>query len=278
MAAKPVAVRQSVQHLQDEYDQGNKKPLDDLVRAWKRIQELPPRDVNCFFVLGGYHGEPFASRPDVDALPSTDTYEYWGGFCNHGNVLFPSWHRVYVWRLEQALQTVVPGVIMPFWDETDAYSLANGIPSVLTQERFELDGQAIRNPLRSYILPQHVEDDFWQDNVAGERNPYFKPPGYETVRYPLSGLVGNTVDREATRAHNDQYPHPRLAQRRRSDADRPGSQERQRVHEVPGLSSRAELHGVFEHHVGGGLDERARCARRAPGRAAQRHPPRRRRL
>jgi tyrosinase len=203
-----LGVRVSITELQNDYDQGKKQPLEDLVRAWKGIQELPPGDVNSFFVLGGYHGEPFTSRPAVDALSPVDTYDYWGGFCNHGNVLFPSWHRLYLWRLEQALQSVVPGVMMPFWDETADESLKNGIPSILTQETFELDGQTIRNPLRSYVLPERVEDDFWQDNIHGERNPYFKPPGYETVRYPLSGLVGNTVDREATRAHNDHYPDP----------------------------------------------------------------------
>ena len=189
MTEKPIGVRPSIRHLQEEYDRGNTRPLEDLIRAWKGIQELPPSDVNSFFVLGGYHGEPFTLRPAVDALSSTDAYPYWGGFCNHGNVLFPAWHRVYVWRLEQALQCIVPGVMMPFWDETDECSLANGVPSILTQETFELDGQAIRNPLRSYVLPLLVQDDFWQDNVNGERNPYFKPPGYETVRYPLSGLV-----------------------------------------------------------------------------------------
>ena len=52
-------VRRSIQELQDEYTSGNKKPLADLMRAWKGIKELDPADPRSFFVLGGYHGEPF---------------------------------------------------------------------------------------------------------------------------------------------------------------------------------------------------------------------------
>jgi len=52
-------VRRSIQDLQDEFDKGNKKPLEDVMRAWKGIKELPPDDPRSFFVLGGYHGEPF---------------------------------------------------------------------------------------------------------------------------------------------------------------------------------------------------------------------------
>ena len=176
------------------------------MRAWKGIQELPPEDDRSFFVLGGYHGEPFDLRPDVDALTPIDRYAYWGGYCNHGNVLFPTWHRVYVLKLEEALQSIVPGVGMPFWDETDADSLEGGVPAILTQETFELDGETIPNPLRSFTLPDDVQDDYWGDNQKGEHAPYFKPKGYQTVRYPLSGLVGNPEDREKTDKHNAQYP------------------------------------------------------------------------
>jgi hypothetical protein len=58
----PLRVRRSLEDLQDEYASGNKKPLEDLIRAWKGIQELPPSDPRSFFVLGRYHGEPFRRR------------------------------------------------------------------------------------------------------------------------------------------------------------------------------------------------------------------------
>ena len=62
------------------------------MRAWKGIKELPAEDLQSFFVLGGYHGEPFRGKGSLDP-------HYWGGYCNHGNVLFPTWHRVYVLKI-----------------------------------------------------------------------------------------------------------------------------------------------------------------------------------
>ena len=64
-------------------------------------------------MIGGYHGEPFRGAGWGNA-------SYWGGYCNHGNVLFPTWHRAYLLRLEDALRSI-PGcedVTLPFWDET----------------------------------------------------------------------------------------------------------------------------------------------------------------
>jgi tyrosinase len=201
--SNPLRVRWSVRELQAQYDAGNKKPLEDLVRAWIGIKNLPPTDPRSFFVLGGYHGEPFEYRKPVDALPEVDTYTYWGGYCNHGNVLFPTWHRVYVLKLEQALQSIVPDVMMPYWDETSAESLEAGIPAILTQQTFELDGKTIDNPLRSFVLPDALSDDAGADDELWK-----KPKGYETVRYPLSGLVGTPAARKITAMHNARYPDP----------------------------------------------------------------------
>ena len=56
---KQLRVRRSIQDLQDDFMKGNKKPLEDLMRAWKGIKELPPDNPRSFFVIGGYHGAPF---------------------------------------------------------------------------------------------------------------------------------------------------------------------------------------------------------------------------
>jgi tyrosinase len=198
MNATPrLRVRRSITELQDEYTAGNTKPLEDLLRAWKAIKELPADDPRSFFMLGGYHGEPFRGA-------GWGSSAYWGGYCNHGNVLFPTWHRVYLVKLEEALQSV-PGcqnVMLPYWDETSAESLANGIPWALTQKEFVLDGQTIPNPLRSFVFTRNIKD-----NISGDNPDYSKPKGYETVRYPLSGLVGTAADRAATEAHNALYPN-----------------------------------------------------------------------
>ena len=203
MTTKPTAkpkpklrVRRELISLQQDYEAGNKKLLEDLMRAWKFIKELPADDERSFFKIGGYHGEPFRGA-------GWGSSAYWGGYCNHGNILFPTWHRVYVLKLEQALQTA-PGckdVMLPYWDETSAESLKNGLPWALTNETFVLDGETIPNPLRSFVFSKNIVD-----NINGDNPNYSKPLGYETVRYPLSGLVGTPTDAAATAAHNAQFP------------------------------------------------------------------------
>lgn len=190
-------IRRSISDIQADYDAGNRKPLETLMRAWKGIKELPPEDERSFFMLGGYHGEPFRG-------PGATNPQWWGGYCQHGTVLFPSWHRVYLYKLEKALQSIegCAEVTLPFWDECSEQSLANGIPRALTDEKFELDGVLIDNPLRSFRLPVAITDQIPNDTPS-----YSKPAGYETVRYPLSGLVGTPADQAATAAHNAKFPN-----------------------------------------------------------------------
>ncbi len=188
-------IRMSVRELQTEYDNGNTQPLQDVITAWSGIQALGTDNPQSFFVLGGYHGEPFQYREDVD-------YTYWGGWCNHGNILFPTWHRVYLYKLEQALQSIVPGVTLPYWDETSQESLTQGIPAVLTWPTFPPESDT-PNPLYSFTLPEALNDE-----LPGDQGEWAKPAGYQTVRYPLSGLVGTPAAQQATAIHNAQYPDP----------------------------------------------------------------------
>jgi tyrosinase len=198
-------IRRSLTDLQDDYKNGTKAPLENLMRAWKGIKELPPDDPRSFFIIGGYHGEPFRGA-------GWGSSAYWGGYCNHGNVLFPVWHRVYVNVLEAALRSI-PGcsdVTMPFWDECSEDSRTNGIPWTLTDETFELDGVTIPNPLRSYKFQRNVVDNLSTDDPSNPaETSYSKPEGYETVRYPYSGLVGSATDKAKTITHNKQFPYPK---------------------------------------------------------------------
>ena len=190
-------VRRALEDIQTDYLAGRTKELDDLMRAWKAVKELPAEDPNSFFMIGGYHGEPFRGA-------GWGSSAYWGGYCNHGNVLFPTWHRVYLLRIEDALRSV-PGcenVTLPFWDETSSESMSQGVPWALTNETYKLDGVDIPNPLKSFVLNRNIRDHL----SPFPDTDYSKPRGYETVRYPLSGLVGGDADKKATAIHNAQYP------------------------------------------------------------------------
>jgi tyrosinase len=192
--AAGLRVRRSIVDIQADYDAGNKKELEDLMRAWHAIKALGPNEFKSFFMIGGFHGEPFRG-------PGAQTPTWWGGYCQHGTVLFPTWHRAYLYRLENALRSIprCESVTLPFWDETSELSRKAGIPRALTDETFMLDGKKIANPLRSFVLPVSIVD-----GVSGDNGLYTKPEGYETVRYPLSGLVGTPEDRAKTAAHNAQ--------------------------------------------------------------------------
>ena len=206
MSTPTLRRRRSLGDVQADYDRGDKAELETLMRAWRGIKALPADDPRSFFMLGGFHGEPFRGQGTYDSAA------WWGGYCQHGTVLFPTWHRAYLHRLERALQSVdgCSSVMLPFWDECSSFSQENGIPRALTDEMFVLDGERIVNPLRSFVLPMGIVDRVAQDNLP-QPDPnapnYSKPAGYETVRYPLSGLVGTPTDQKTSAEHNAGFPN-----------------------------------------------------------------------
>jgi len=206
MSTHKPRLRRSITDIQADYDRGDKAELETLMRAWRGIKALPPEDPRSFFVLGGFHGEPFRGQGTYDSAA------WWGGYCQHGTVLFPTWHRAYLHRLERALQSIdgCSSVTLPFWDECSVFSQENGIPRALTEVTFELDGERIDNPLRSFVLPMGIVDRVAQDTLpTPDPNApnYSKPAGYQTVRYPLSGLVGTPADQKTTAEHNAGFPN-----------------------------------------------------------------------
>ena len=116
---------------------------------------------------------------------------------NHENILFPTWHRAYLLRFENALRKIpnCENVTLPFWDEMFSLGAVGGkvVPEIITTPKYFLDNKWVDNPLYSYRLQQEL-----LEQVSGSHGRYTKHVGYETVRYPLSGLVGTDADREAT--------------------------------------------------------------------------------
>lgn len=175
-----IRIRDSLQRVQYLYDSGeDRSKLENLIRAFRGIQALPPDNPNSFFYFANLHGLNFRG-------PGVQDPNWWGGYCWHESVLFPTWHRIYVLQLEDALRSI-PGcqdVTLPFWDQLaslDSPRELAVIPSVLTSATFELDGRT-DNPLYSYTLQQPLVEV-----VQGANHRYSKPAGYSTVRYPLSG-------------------------------------------------------------------------------------------
>ncbi|KAF8964476.1 common central domain of tyrosinase-domain-containing protein [Flammula alnicola] len=61
-------------------------------------------NVESFFQVGGIHGLPYIPWDGVTGDQPFDPNAQWGGYCTHGSVLFPTWHRPYVMLYEQILQ------------------------------------------------------------------------------------------------------------------------------------------------------------------------------
>ena len=196
MSAKPkLRVRQSITQLQDQYTAGNKTPLENLWRAWIEIKKLTPEDPRSFFALGGFHGEPFRGPGKTDS-------QYWGGYCHHGNVLFPTWHRMYIFKLEEALRSVrgCQDVTLPYWDETSTDSQVNGIPWALTRPTVKLDGKTIPNPLCSFKLTPRssIESQMTSPSTASRRATRLS-----ATHSP--GLVGTADAKRQSGEHNADF-------------------------------------------------------------------------
>lgn len=176
--------------------------LNAFLRAFKRIQELPHDDENSFWVIAGYHGEPFEGSKwkldgkEVDGKVTPDMY--WGGYCQHGNILFPLWHRAYLIRLELALRSVMEDgddVTVPYWDYSSRESMKYGIPEILTVSHVKIDGETVPNPLHSYEYPLALSSE-------DADKYYHKPKGTRTCRYPFSGIQSPQPAKMVADIHN----------------------------------------------------------------------------
>jgi tyrosinase len=127
------------------------------------------------FQLGGIHGLPYESWNGVDGSrdDNVNADNQWRGYCTHGMVTFPTWHRVYVALYEQVLQkhatdiartyaegvrdqfmTAAENLRAPFWDWA-----SNSVPppEVISLEKLTIIGSdgnkmTISNPLLRYTF------------------------------------------------------------------------------------------------------------------------------
>ncbi|KAG7087035.1 hypothetical protein E1B28_013014 [Marasmius oreades] len=149
----------------------------------------PPEQALTFARIAGIHGLPYEewkgdpshdAKADYDENDPKDTEpkpSRFGGYCNHGSVLFPSWHRPYVMALEVCTETALSWVQLnnpppaihrrsrsclressrlhryirriwadtaaalrfPWWDWADSDVAQNGLPTVFSDDRLVLE-------------------------------------------------------------------------------------------------------------------------------------------
>ena len=160
-AREQLKFRKSVRNLSDE-------ELAALREAYNKMMEID--DERGYLYHAGIHGLP---------LPV---------WCQHGNQLFPPWHRAYLYFFEQAVEDQVPGVTLPWWDWTSEKSRAKGLPKAFADEKTP-DGQP--NPL--YKAPLIVCN---RKTCSPETDRgYGELLNRDTRRYPGEGIQGELPDR-----------------------------------------------------------------------------------
>ena len=187
-----------------------------FLKAFKIIKELPPEDNDSYWAIVSYHGMPYRRRQvkPMTIRPNAENNSAWNGYFQHWNILFPTWHRWYCLKLEQALQGAVPDgdVMLRYWDQTSEENLKSGIPPLLIQKIVTIDGvPGIENPLLSFKLPKEIPMPPAEHNADNRAQYYVKPRGYVTKRYPFSGIVNPPSAKEAANRHNDQVGGNRKA-------------------------------------------------------------------
>ncbi|KAG9042400.1 hypothetical protein FS837_010910 [Tulasnella sp. UAMH 9824] len=79
----------------------NTKQFSLYTQALQRMYDTPQTKGDSHFQLGGIHGLPF--QPWEGAGSGQVAGSFFGGYCTHGTVLFPTWHRPYMAIYEQIL-------------------------------------------------------------------------------------------------------------------------------------------------------------------------------
>ncbi len=114
----------------------------------------------------------------AQAISDDRGYQYWAGvhglplpiYCQHHTPLFLPWHRAYLYFFERALQDLVPGVTLPWWDWTADHQ--GGLPAAYSE--VEIDGHA--NPLYSSpIQPAAREPQGSDHTIRSPADPQMPP-------------------------------------------------------------------------------------------------------
>ncbi|KAG9229730.1 common central domain of tyrosinase-domain-containing protein [Amylocarpus encephaloides] len=169
------------------------------IQALNAVQDTPEDELLSYFQLAGIHGRPYYSWDAYEWNPDAPLI----GYCTHGNVLFPTWHRPYLALFERVLadqaqkiakqyntpeyQTAADNFRMPYWDWAEVPTM----PDVITTPTLTIDTPSgpttVTNPLYEYKFQQFPLNETWfpgdQDN---------KLSTYETTkRCPVDGVSNN---------------------------------------------------------------------------------------
>jgi hypothetical protein len=212
----------------------NDKMSNLFLQAMDLMMNLPIEDHRSYYQIAGIHGVPFVPyRGSVNESYSRDPskLEGWAGYCQHGSVLFPTWHRAYMVLIEETMidlskeiatmyanksmreefQRIAQDIRFPFWDWSSQNTSEVGLPDILVRETVDVhvppNGQVktILNPLQGFTTSVDIGKPMACKGCNPYDSPYevlsletgfypYLPKGYRTVRQPSRENAQTQVD------------------------------------------------------------------------------------
>ncbi|KAH9989733.1 photo-regulated tyrosinase [Russula compacta] len=159
-------------------DAPNRLEINDLIKnhdqfslyiqALTVLHDTPESDPASHYSISAIHGLPY--QPWEGAGTVQDPESQFGGYCNHGTILFPTWHRPYVALYEQEIQkralviakkykdqkrweTAASNLRAPYWDWATKAVLPDEVVSVDPIKITTPEGEKfVPNPLIKYTF------------------------------------------------------------------------------------------------------------------------------
>ena len=202
------------------YTNKHKDERDLFLQAMNAMMNNPHTDDPwSYYAIAGIHGLP---QKEYDSAPSP----IGRGYCEHGTVLFPTWHRPYILLFEQAViraavkianelkdaakdkcLQIANSLRVPYLDWESSFTAYQGLPDVFTRLTIDItyphtETTTIPNPLRSYVLPVDLSKPISASDVFNptakpnyqipETLTPFTPASYPTVRHPDATYQSST--------------------------------------------------------------------------------------
>ncbi|KAI9827269.1 MAG: hypothetical protein M1832_005407 [Thelocarpon impressellum] len=163
--------------------------FDLYVQALERFKADDQSKLLSYYEVAGIHGRPFRSWDGAEG-------PYEAGYCTHGSIIFPTWHRPYLSLFEQIIwdhaqeialdypedqrqryQAAAETLRIPYWD----WATEVTVPPLLNAPNISITTpaglQTIANPLYSYTFHPIPDATDFPPNGLGANFP-------STVRYP----------------------------------------------------------------------------------------------
>ncbi|KAL0567066.1 hypothetical protein V5O48_014930 [Marasmius crinis-equi] len=216
-------------------EQSSSPVFSAIKGAYSKAYADPPKSAAMLFSeIAGIHGlpyQPWKGDPNHDSKADYDENDpkdmrpmptRFGGYCNHGSVLFPSWHRPYVMAIEQAIGEVADRIAQqldqsgvfketwaesakalrfPWWDWAAEGVGKTGLPTVFSDKEVVLKVTkditvAVENPI-AYFPFMDIPKGFKDVTDPDTKMTAYFSKWKRTVRYAKSNPDDPESDTDA---------------------------------------------------------------------------------